>query len=63
MYRYILVISFYSFPYIIIVFLSDLYFLDSFVDILRGSSHMRIQFLSDGSLFVLITTNKVVINK
>ena len=28
-----------------------------------GSSYMRIQFLSDGSLFVLIITNKVVINK
>ena len=27
-----------------------------------GSSYMRIQFLPDGSLFVLIVTNKVVIN-
>ena len=40
-----------------------LYFLNSFVDIFRGSSYMRIQFLPDGSLFVLIITNKVVINK
>ena len=30
-------------------------------DFFRGSSYMRIQFLPDGSLFVLIT-NKVVIN-
>ena len=28
-----------------------------------GWSYMRIQFLPDGSLFVLIITNKVVINK
>ena len=42
---------------------SDFYFLNSFVDIFRGSSYMRIQFLPDGSLFVLIITNKVVINK
>ena len=36
---------------------------NSFVDIFRGSSYMRIQFLPDGSLFVLVITNKVVINK
>ena len=42
---------------------TDLYFLDTFVDTFRGSSYMRIQFLPDGNLFVLIITNKVVINK
>ena len=48
--------------YLFIV-LSDLYVLNSFVDISRGSSYIRIQFLPDGSLFVLIITNKFVINK